>query len=205
MTSGHNKGPIGPLDPNEPPPLEPEIRREDEIGADYAVMLLRSMGVEVSVKDLEYWHASNEGPMYRQMYEPPKLYRWGDVQDWAARTPPVPKLNRKQAEEYTRSLGDHVTPHTLPQLMYLAQGPRLPFERRGRGVYYAPEDCEKRVEEIKAWGPRHSTAPKFNKPRNARRHCPQNYKDCPNVPHEKCAKYARALCNFTHLPDRRGD
>ena len=115
-----NRGPIGPLDPNEPPPYDPKMRRDEIVDAHYAVLLLRSMGVEISEKDLEYRNASGEGPSY---IEAPgqKFYFWGDILDWTGRTPPIPLLNRKQATEYICSLGYPIGPTVLSQLF--AKGP----------------------------------------------------------------------------------
>jgi hypothetical protein len=197
--TNHNRGPIGPLDANEPPPLDPGLRRDEEVDAANAVLALRSMGVEITERHLDYWRAEGAGPAYREATGK-KFYAWGDILDWAGRRLPVGKLNRKEATEYIRSLGYPIGTTVLSQLLY-AKGPR--FVRRGRDCYYAPEDLDEWVKERKARAPHHSTIPKY-KPRYAQRRCPDHYEDCPNVRHEKCAKYARALCHFTHLPDRPG-
>jgi hypothetical protein len=56
MTSGpaknHNKGPIGPLDPDQPPPAVPILKRHHRLRAKEAVEALRSMGVEITEKDV---------------------------------------------------------------------------------------------------------------------------------------------------------
>ena len=68
MTSGpaknHNKGPIGPLDPDQPPPAVPILKRHHRLRAKEAVEALRSMGVEITEKDFEYYHSIGEGPMH---------------------------------------------------------------------------------------------------------------------------------------------
>jgi hypothetical protein len=226
MTSpvkNHNKGPIGPLDPNEPPPSDPYLRRHHILKAKEAVEALRSMGSPITERDFEYYHSSGEGPMHT-VAPGQRHYEWGHVLDWAAHTFPVPLLKRKQATKYIcEELGYPIGPTVLSQLIYTEEkGP--PFVHRGRDTFYAREDLEKWVEKRKAAEPRHSNAPKYL-PLYAKRQCPQGYdpkvlevisphvllaawggreppkhKGCPWVKHEKCAKYPRALCNLIHLP-----
>jgi hypothetical protein len=228
MTSpvkNHNKGPIGPLDPNEPPPSDPYLRRHHILKAKEAVEALRSMGSPITERDFEYYHASGEGPMHT-VAPGQRHYEWGHVLDWAAHTLPVPLLKRKQATKYIcEELGYPIGPTVLSQLIYTEEkGP--PFVHRGRDTFYAREDLEKWVEKRKAAEPRHSNAPKYL-PLYAKRRCPEGivldssaavralvaashmrgwkepppeHKGCPWVKHEKCAKYPRALCNLIHLP-----
>ena len=227
MTSGHNKGPIGPLDPDMPPPSDPRLRRHHTLEAKEAVEALQSMGVPISERDLEYYHSIGEGP-WHTVAPGQRTYTWGDILKWAGRTFPAP-LNRKQATKYfCEELGYPIGSTVLSQLMYEKEkGP--PYINLGRDTYYTKEALEKWVEQRKAAGPRHSTAPKYL-PLYATRQCLSGYegeeeppelmlarlkvavaigrdvapqpghKGCPFVKHERCAKYPRALCNFIHLP-----
>jgi hypothetical protein len=43
----HNRGPIGPLDPDEPPPYDPSLRPDDNISIWEVVKALQSMGVPI--------------------------------------------------------------------------------------------------------------------------------------------------------------
>jgi hypothetical protein len=216
--TNHNRGPIGPLDPNEPPPWDPEMRPDDILNGREVVKALRSMDVPITERDLESYHQFGEGPVH--ITAPgQRRYKWGDIVNWAARTFPPP-LNRKQATEYIRTLGYPIGYTVLSQVRYArAGGP--PFIKRGRDTFYDPEALREWVEERKAAGRRHAAPPKYL-PLYATRRCPQGvdlglretvevlialnhmpepeHKGCPFVKHERCAKYARALCNLIHLP-----
>lgn len=223
-SKNHNRGPIGPLDPDVPPPHDPSLRRHHTLEAKEAVEALQSMGVQINERDLEYYHSIGEGPWHTAA-PGQRSYTWGDVLDWAARTLPAP-LNRKQATKYIcEELGYPIGPTVLSQLIYTkAKGPR--YVQRGRDTYYTREACEKWVEEMKAAGPRRSTKPKYL-PLYAKRRCPAGFdptealkyisastllavwggkspppehKGCPFIKHENCAKFPRALCNLVHLP-----
>jgi hypothetical protein len=221
---GHNKGPIGPLDPDQPPPAVPILKRHHRLRAKEAIEALRSMGVEITERDLEYYHARGEGPPHA-MAPGQREYIWGHVLDWTAHTFPVPKLNRKQATKYIcEELGYPIGPTVLSQLIYTpGRGPR--YINQGRDTYYTKEALEEWVEEDRARGPRHSTAPKYL-PLYAKRRCPAGtafmdpdmaaytlalvatlgtrplpeHKGCPWVKHPDCASRPRALCNLIHLP-----
>jgi hypothetical protein len=221
---GHNKGPIGPLDPDQPPPAVPILKRHHRLRAQEAVEALRSMGSPITERDLEYYHSIGEGPPHA-MAPGQREYTWGHVLDWTAHTFPAP-MNRKQATKYIcEELGHPIGPTVLSQLIYTpGRGPR--YINQGRDTYYTKEALEEWVKEDRARGPRHSTAPKYL-PLYAKRRCPRGYehlladesipvklllaawggkppppehKECPWVKHEKCAKYPRALCNLIHLP-----
>jgi hypothetical protein len=183
------------------------------------------MGVEITERSVDYYHSIGEGPVHTAA-PGQRDYTWGDGLNWAAHTPPVPVLNRKQATKYIcEELGYPIGPTVLSQLIYTeGRGPR--YIKLGRDTYYTTEALEEWVEQRKAAGPRHSTAPKYL-PLYAKRRCPRGYehlladeripvklllaawggkppppehKGCPWVKHEKCAKYPRALCNLIHLP-----
>jgi hypothetical protein len=195
----HNKGPIGPLDPDEPPPWG-RFRRDDVVDPASAVKALRSMGVEIQKEDFDYWAATGTGPPYRAVVSS-KTYRWGELLDSLAHMPRSPVLSRKRAVEYLRSLGWEGTEDTLRQLASGGAGP--PYIRLGRQAFYKPEELEEWYEDRKARKvpPPSFYAPKY-KPRYAQRRCPADHELCGTVKHMDCQKYARALCNFTHLPDR---
>jgi hypothetical protein len=217
----HNRGPIGPLDPNEPPP---KTRREDRLRARELVKVLQSMGVEITERDLEYYHASGEGPPHT-MAPGQRTYTLGEALDWTGHTFPVPELNRKEATKYIcEELGYYIGPTVLSQLAYSKSG-GPPFVIRGRDAYYTKEGCKKWVEADRARGARRTPAPRYL-PVDATRRCPEGYlksfekgvnprallratnfrgppeehKRCPFVKHKRCAKYPRALCNLIHLP-----
>ena len=143
-----NKGPIGPLDPNEPPPWDPGMQRHEFVDAYEAVKLLQSMGCNLTQKDLEYSIACNAGPSYREA-QGKKTFMWGEVLDWSQRTPPVPEFTREEAVEFLRDLGCEVTKITLqnlPRAFYHAPDGTIdceivanrspPYEVRGRRAYY---------------------------------------------------------------------
>jgi hypothetical protein len=85
MTSGpaknHNKGPIGPLDPDQPPPAVPILKRHHRLRAKEAVEALRSMGVEITEKDFEYYHSIGEGPMHTAA-PGQREYTWDAILNW---------------------------------------------------------------------------------------------------------------------------
>jgi hypothetical protein len=215
-----NRGPIGPLDPNEPPPYDPEMRRGDILKGWELVKALRSKGVEITERDLERYNAAGEGPIHTTA-PGQRYYEWGPSLDWAARTFPHGLLNRKQATDYIRTLGYPIGYTVLSQVRYARAGGPL-FIKQGRDTFYDPEALRKWVEERNAAGRRHATPPKYL-PLYAKRKCPEDplddpapvslllaanggkmpppeHKDCPFVKHERCARFPRALCNLIHLP-----
>jgi hypothetical protein len=205
----HNKGPIGPLDPDEPPPWEPDLRRDQYLDGLTLIEVLRSMGVDIDKRELEYLFAKGLPCMERPGK---KLYQLGPVLDFLACTPPISRLTRKEAVEYLHSIGCPMSDTTLQQLPRqpkveegeedpLRYGP--PYEIERRNAYYRKEDLDKWWKERKATWPTRSFAPKY-RPLNSRRQCPSWHKGCPNVPHERCKKFPRALCNVQHLPVRPG-
>jgi hypothetical protein len=206
----HNKGPIGPLDPDAPPPHDPGLKRHEIVDATEAILALRSMGCEVTEADLEYSLARNAGPPFRAPLGE-KSFTWGDILDWAGRTTPVPELNRKEAAEFLRGLGCQVTETTLENLrplrdpddgeFVIAANRSPPFQVRGRRAFYTEEDLRKWAEVRMASNipPPSYHAPKRYKPRNVERRCPPRYDLCMTVKHERCEKYPRAQCHFTHL------
>jgi hypothetical protein len=198
---GHNKGPIGPLDPNEPPPWEPELKRDDVLDEGSAIAALRSMGVEIEKTDFDYWAATGSGPPH-SFVATHRKYHWGALLDSLAHLPRPPVITREQAVEYLQSLGWEGTEDTVRQLASGGKGP--PYIRLGRQTFYKPEELEEWYEDRKARKvpPPSFYAPKY-KPRDAQRRCPADHTLCGTVKHSDCEKYARALCHFTHLPERR--
>lgn len=213
MTSpvkNHNKGPIGPLDSEPPEPWS----RHDLLPVSVVTGILREMGADIRDRDIEESIAEGTGPPHtvgaaHEFYGGGGVVRsitLADAIAWSQRTfRRDDVLTRKQATEFIRGLGYPISDSTLQQNMYGA-GPKLRFTRpNSRTAYYTEEDCRAWVEECRALGlSPGSFAPKKYKPRTTR-HCPAWHKDCPNVPHKDCAKYARAQCNFVHLQDRPSD
>jgi hypothetical protein len=196
---GHNKGPIGPLDPDQPPPYDPEIRREEFWDVHYIVTALRSMGCDISVVDFNYWASTGTGPAYTRG-ENNRRYQWGTVLEFLKTAERRPELTRPEAAKHLRSLGYDVTVDMLRQ-MASGAGNGPPHQRRGKWAYYVIEELEKWARERKA-PPKSFYAPRCYKPRDAVKRCPADYKLCGTVKHKKCEKYARALCNFSHLRER---
>jgi hypothetical protein len=190
---GHNKGPIGPLDSEPPWPW----RRNDVMTVADATDLLREMGAHIGDRDIEQAIAEGTGPSHN-IKSLVRTICLGDAIDWSRRhIRKDNELNRKEATEYIRSLGYQISDTALQQ------SPNgLPFVNRGRDTIYTKEDCREWVEKKIARGlPSGTYAPKY-KPPWARRRCPCHYEHCPTVKHEDCKKYAQALCNVAHLPDR---
>ena len=101
MTSpvkNHNKGPIGPLDRDEPCPLDPNLRWYHRLTIADAYRALHSMGVEL--KDQEIGRAIAEGTGPRHTVVGQRIVDWGEILNWASRTFPKEKLTRKEAVEY---------------------------------------------------------------------------------------------------------
>jgi hypothetical protein len=166
------------------------------------------MGADIRDRDIEEAIAEGTGPPHTVNVDERSVryVTLADAIDWSQRAfRREGVLTRKQATEFIRGLGYPISDSTLQQNMYGA-GPKLRFKRPNhRTAYYTEEDCRAWVEECRALGlSPGSFAPKKYKPRTSR-HCPAWHKDCPNVPHKDCAKYARALCNFVHLQDRPTD
>ena len=213
MTSpvkNHNKGPIGPLDRDPPWPWT----RNDVLQVSEVTRILREMGADIRDRDIEEAIAEGTGPPQHVDGTGPAWLRprsvrnvsLGEAIDWSQRAfRREDVLTRKQATEFIRSLGYPISDSTLQQNMYGA-GPKLRFVRpNNRTARYTEEDCRAWVEECMALDlSPGSFAPKKHKP-STRRRCPSDYKLCGIVRHEKCAKYVRALCNFTHLQDRPSD
>jgi len=147
MTSpvkNHNKGPIGPLDPDEPPPYDPEMRREEFIDVHYAIATLRSMGCDIDKADFDYWEVTGTGPLSTATLAN-KRYEWGSLLNFLKDATRRPVLTRKEATELIRNLGYPITDTTLQQNRYGA-GPKLPFKHGVAGrAYYAEEACRKWV------------------------------------------------------------
>ena len=198
----HNKGPIGPLDPDQPPPRDPGIRPHEKLTIAEAIRMLRSMGCIIGDRDVEYAIHSGGGPMHFLVVEQ-RMVEWGEFLRWASRTFPREELTRKQAVEYLHSIGCPMSNVTLQQL-----GHRGPPYRviEGRNSYYRKEDLDEWWKERKATWPTQSFAPKY-RPLNSTSRCPDDHRaegHCPNIKHPDCSKYARALCNVMHLPVRPG-
>jgi hypothetical protein len=207
MTSpvkGHNKGPIGPLDPDEPPPLDPGIRPHEKVTIAQATRLLRSMrGVEIGDRDVEYAIENGTGPSHFVVIEKREV-EWGEFLRWASSAfPREVELTRKEAVEYLNSIGCPMSKVTLQQL-----GQRGPPYRtvEGRNSYYRKEDLDEWWAKAKATWPTQSFTPKY-RPLNSKSRCPEDHRvegHCPNIKHPDCSKYSRALCNVMHLPVRPG-
>ena len=58
----HNKGPIGPLDPSQPPARDPGIRRYEKVTIAEAIRNLRSMGCTIEDRDVDYAINNGTGP-----------------------------------------------------------------------------------------------------------------------------------------------
>jgi hypothetical protein len=211
---GHNKGPIGPLDPDAPPPWDPGLRRHEILNITDAISALRSMGCEVTRKDLEYSLACNTGPPYKAPLGE-KTFTWGDILDWTGRTRPTPELTRKEAVKFLQGLGCQITQTTLENLasapphrrdgeFVIAANRSPPYEVRGRRAFYTEEHLRKWAEVRKASNipPPSFHTPKRYRPRHVTKRCPDHHKGCPTVKHEDCEKYAQALCHVAHLPRR---
>jgi hypothetical protein len=112
---GHNKGPIGPLDPDEQTWFTRDLKPDDILNGAEVIAAFRSMGCEIERQDLDYWAASEGGPIHG-MAPGQRLYRWGEVLAWFGRTLPRPELTRKEAAEFLRGLGCQVTATTLENL-----------------------------------------------------------------------------------------
>jgi hypothetical protein len=199
----HNKGPIGPLDPDEPPPFDPGLRRQERLTVADATRALRSLGVRIRDRDIERSIREGTGPLHTVVGS--KLVEWGEALDWASRTyPNDDELTRKEATEYLHGIGCPLSDVTLQQLGH--RGPPFRFVGEGLNVWYKIEDLDKWWAERKATWPAQSFAPKF-RPLNCRSRCPDSHRaddHCPNVRHPNCAKYPRALCNVIRLPVRPG-
>jgi hypothetical protein len=199
----HNRGPIGPLDPNEPPPWEPELKRDDVLDAYAAAAALRSMGMEIDAAAIKFF-ATVDGGLVHRAVAPLLLFRWGDVLDFVGRTSPPNLLNRKKALEYIRSRGVPLGDNQLVTFANCSRGPDHIII--GREAYYSIEDTDE-LEGLDTWiekrkaMPTRSYAPKY-KPRNATRRCPKDHPCGIGPKHRDCEKHNFALCNFAHLPDR---
>ena len=200
----HNRGPIGPLDPDEPPPLDPGIRPREEVTIAQAARLLRSMGAKIGDRDIEYAIENGTGPMHTVVLARERKVVWRDILEWSKSAfPREDELTRKEAIEYLHSIGCPMSNVTLQQL-----GHRGPHYRviEGRNSYYRKVDLDEWWAKRKATWPTQSFAPKY-RPLNSTSKCPDDHRaegHCPNIKHPDCSKYSRALCNVMHLPVRPG-
>jgi hypothetical protein len=192
LRTSHNKGPIGPLDPEPPWPW----RRDDVFPVAEATQILREMGADIGDRDIE--QAIADGSGLQHIVKGVRHIRLGEAIDWSRRyVRKDNELTRKEATEYIRSLGYQISDTALQQ-----RPNHLPFVTRGRDTIYTKEDCQEWVKQKIDRGlpPPGAYAPKY-KPPHTRRRCPYHYELCPTVKHERCKKHAQAWCNVVHLPD----
>jgi hypothetical protein len=150
LPKGHNRGPIGPLDPNEPVRdlHGTKLRPDDVLDRDEAIHILQSMGVPIQRSDLDYFAMTGEGGPLSFEGQGDLSYRWGDLLNWFKTEPELPTINRRQATEYIRGLGYQIEDDGLQALAKHQRGPA--YQRFGKEVRYRREDLDKWVADKKA-------------------------------------------------------
>jgi hypothetical protein len=150
------------------------------------------MGAKIEARDIEYAIENGTGPMHTVVLEQRKT-KWGEFLHWSSGAFPREELTRKEAVEYLQSIGCPMSKVTLQQLGQVRGPPYRTVE--GRNSYYRKEDLDKWWKERKATWPTQSFAPKY-RPLNSKSRCPEDHRvegHCPNIKHERCSKYPRAL------------